>query len=102
MYEKLDQAKVISLEEMIPEPYKVTIGQVIKNCKLNKEKFELEINFTLNQLNEMQAILKEQQRRILDPSIAMAEKGIHIFDEQRMELLHEKELLEPLIKKQKK
>ena len=40
MEEKLAKAKMDSyekLEEMIPEPYKITIEQVIKNCKLTKE-----------------------------------------------------------------
>ena len=82
MYEKLDQAKMVSLEEIIPEPYKNTIEQVIKSCKLDKETFKEETNFTLKQLENMQAIVKEQQRRLLDPSIAIAEKRQIIIDKE--------------------
>ena len=91
MYEKLKQAKknsYLELENIFPEDYKFTIEQVIKICKLDTKQFKKEVNLTLKELNKMQDILKEQQRRLLDPSIAIAEERQIPIDKEEKHLFH--------------
>ena len=89
------------LEKMIPEEYKITIGQVIKNCKLKKEQFKKEINFTRDQHTKLEEIHKEYQKKYYYPEYVIADKRIKIIHGQndQLEVIIDRNLV--LIQKEK-
>ena len=81
--EKLELAKMNI--DFIPLPYKITIDQVIKNCKLTNDEFENEINFTRDQHSQLEKIHKDFQKKYFHPEHEIAEKGITKIYKDRSE-----------------
>ena len=61
-------------KKFITKEYQMTIDQVTKNCKLQKDQLQNQINFKKYELKILQEKLKEKQMDILDKSKAIGKK----------------------------
>ena len=82
MKEKLAKANIESyerIEELITRPYKITISQVMKNCKLSNDQFKKVINLTRAEHSRMEEIHLQFQKKYYYPEYVLAEKRTNII-----------------------